>query len=47
MEKKLALSDFVKDNRFELNSYLAYLFNQFNCERQDQSEEKLEKQWIN
>lgn len=29
-ENKVLLSDFVQEDRFELNSYLTYLFNQFN-----------------
>lgn len=28
-ESKLLLSDFIQEDRFELNSYLTYLFNQF------------------
>lgn len=28
-ENKLTLSDFIKQDQFELNSYLTYLFNQF------------------
>lgn len=28
-EKKLKISDFIHDDRFELNSYLIQLFNQF------------------
>jgi hypothetical protein len=28
-ENKQGLSDFVSGDRFELNSYLTYLFNQF------------------
>ncbi|USK86891.1 hypothetical protein [Peribacillus asahii] len=28
-ENKLRLSDFVQEDRFELNSYLTYLFHQF------------------
>jgi hypothetical protein len=27
-EKKLLLADFVQEDRFELNSYVTYLFNQ-------------------
>ena len=30
MKNKLILTDFVNGDRFELNSYLTYLFNQFN-----------------
>ena len=29
-ENKIRLSDFIKEDRFELNSYLNYLFNNFN-----------------
>lgn len=28
-EKKLKISDFIHEDRFELNSYLTQLFNQF------------------
>jgi hypothetical protein len=28
-ESKLTLSDFVNNDRFELNAYLTYLFHQF------------------
>jgi hypothetical protein len=41
MEKKLVLSDFVNGERFELNSYLDYLFSQFDADEQDQSKGNL------
>ncbi|QNF27178.1 hypothetical protein [Metabacillus elymi] len=47
MEKKHILSDFVKGDRFELNSYLTYLFDKFNADVKDHSKDKLVKQWIN
>jgi hypothetical protein len=47
MEKKLILSDFVKGDRFELNSYLTYLFDKFNADGKDHSEDKLVKHCIN
>jgi hypothetical protein len=43
-ENKLRLSDFVYENRFELNSYLTYLFHQFYDGIPDQSEDKMIKQ---
>lgn len=46
MEKKLVLSDFVKDDRFELNTYVAYLFNEYYAKEQNQQEQKIGKQWI-
>jgi hypothetical protein len=47
MKNKLILTDFVKGDRFELNSYLTYLFNQFNEDVREQSETEMEKQYIN
>jgi hypothetical protein len=47
MKNKLILTDFVNGDRFELNSYLTYLFNQFNEDAREQSETKMEKQYIN
>ena len=44
MENRLVLSDFVKGDRFELNSYLTYLFNQLYADVEDQPENKMEKQ---
>ena len=44
MEKKHVLSDFVKGDRFELNSYLTYLINQFYAGERDQSGDKMVKQ---
>ncbi|WP_216772158.1 hypothetical protein [Metabacillus halosaccharovorans] len=46
MEKKHVLSDFVNGDRFELNSYLTYLFDKFNADS-DHSEDKCIKQPIN
>lgn len=43
-ESKLTLSDFVNKDRFELNSYLTYLFHQFYDNVPDQSEDKMVKQ---
>jgi hypothetical protein len=42
-ENKLVLSDFVYGDRFELNSYLTYLFNQF----YEDLPKKLENNMIN
>ncbi|MGM0878617.1 MAG: hypothetical protein ACQEWV_28995 [Bacillota bacterium] len=42
-ENKLVLSDFVNGDRFELKSYLTSLFNQFNADVRDQSEDKNSK----
>lgn len=47
MEKKHILSDFVNGDRFELNSYLTYLFDKFNADANDHSQDKLIKQSIN
>jgi hypothetical protein len=47
MKKKLILSDFVNGDRFELNSYLTYLFDKFNADGKAHSKEKLVKQCIN
>lgn len=46
MEKKHVLSDFVNRDQFELNSYLTYLFDKFNGDR-NHSEDKRIKQSIN
>ncbi|MGA6840647.1 hypothetical protein [Priestia megaterium] len=37
-ESKSVLDDFVKDNQFELDSYLTYLFDQINHESEIPSE---------
>jgi len=37
-ESKSVLGGFVEDNQFELDSYLAYLFNQLNHESEIPSE---------
>ncbi|MGM7723013.1 hypothetical protein [uncultured Metabacillus sp.] len=42
-ECKLTLSDFVNKDRFELNSYLTYLFNEY-YDNQLQAKEKYVKQ---
>jgi hypothetical protein len=47
MKNKLILSDFVNGDRFELHSYLTYLFNQFHEDVQEQSKTKVEKQYLN
>ncbi|MBO1514008.1 hypothetical protein [Metabacillus bambusae] len=47
MEKKSVLSDFVKGDRFELNSYLTYLFEKFNADDKDHSKDSLIKRCIN
>jgi len=47
MEKKHILSNFVNGDRFELNSYLTYLFDKFNADTTDHSKDKLIKQSIN
>jgi hypothetical protein len=47
MKNKLILTDFVNGDRFELNSYLTYLFNQFNEDVREQSETEMENQYIN
>ncbi|MBO1514110.1 hypothetical protein [Metabacillus bambusae] len=47
MEKKHIISDFVNGDRFELNSYLTYLFDKFNADVKDHSEDKPIKQCIN
>ncbi|UNJ81195.1 hypothetical protein (plasmid) [Metabacillus dongyingensis] len=41
-ESKLTLSDFVYKERFELNSYLTYLFHQLNNKDLNQSEDSKE-----
>ncbi|MGM0875337.1 MAG: hypothetical protein ACQEWV_11140 [Bacillota bacterium] len=46
-ENKLVLSDFVNGDRFELNSYLTSLFNQYYTDVRDQSGDKMVKQEIN
>ncbi|MED4534341.1 hypothetical protein ABET51_13135 [Metabacillus fastidiosus] len=48
MTKKsgVSLSDFINNDRFELNSYLTYLFNQFQHNTSAQSEKELTKQSI-
>jgi hypothetical protein len=43
-ESKLNLSDFVYRDRFELNSYLTYLLNQFYDSFPEQSEDRMVKQ---
>jgi hypothetical protein len=43
-ESKLNLSDFVYRDRFELNSYLTYLLNQFYDNFPEQSEDRMVKQ---
>ena len=43
-QSKLTLSDFVNKERFELNSYLTYLFHQSYDNAPDQSEDKMVKQ---
>jgi hypothetical protein len=40
-ECKLGLSNFSYQDRFELHSYLTYLFQQFHGEVPDQSENKI------
>jgi hypothetical protein len=47
MEKKLMISDFVNGDRFELNSYLTYLFDKCNTDVKDHSEDKPRKQCMN
>jgi hypothetical protein len=47
MERKLILSDFINGDRFELNSYLTYLFEKSNADLKDHSETKPRKQCIN
>ncbi|MGM0877552.1 MAG: hypothetical protein ACQEWV_23145 [Bacillota bacterium] len=42
-KNKLVLSDFVNGDRFELNSYVTSLFNQFYADVRDQSEGKMVK----
>ncbi|WP_299093696.1 hypothetical protein [uncultured Metabacillus sp.] len=39
-EKKLDLKDFIKGERFELNSYLNYLVNQVSATVGEESKEK-------
>ncbi|MFY0758876.1 hypothetical protein AB1K32_08365 [Metabacillus dongyingensis] len=43
MESKLELSDFVNNDRFELNSNLTYLFHQFYGYVPEQSDDKMVK----
>jgi hypothetical protein len=43
-ERKLTLSDFIKKDQFELNSYITYLFEQICDNVPDQSEDKIVKQ---
>ncbi|MCG7315533.1 MULTISPECIES: hypothetical protein [Priestia] len=43
-ENKAVLSNFVYGDRFELNSYLTYLFHQFYDYVSDQSENQMIKQ---
>jgi hypothetical protein len=43
-ESKLNLSDFVYRDRFELNSYLTYLLNQFYDSFPEQSKDRVVKQ---
>lgn len=43
-ESKLTLTDFVYKERFELNSYLTYLFQQFYDNVPNQSEDKMVNQ---
>lgn len=47
MEKKHVLSDFVNGDRFELNSYITYLFDKFNEGSDHSEEDNLIKQSIN
>lgn len=42
-ENKLVLSDFINGDRFELNSYLNYLLNQFHTDVRDRSEDIVTK----
>ncbi|WP_257349774.1 hypothetical protein [Pseudalkalibacillus decolorationis] len=42
-ESKLTLANFVDQDRFELNSYLTYLFQQFYDNAPDQPDDKLIK----
>ncbi|WP_191567296.1 hypothetical protein [Metabacillus idriensis] len=42
-ENKLTLSDFVNNDRFELNSYLTHLFHKFYGNVPDQSDDKMVK----
>lgn len=44
VENKQVLSGFIHKDRFELNSYLTYLFNQFK-DFPKQLEDKDNKQW--
>ncbi|MDQ0243327.1 hypothetical protein J2S09_000863 [Bacillus fengqiuensis] len=46
-ESKLVLSDFVYKDRFELSSYLIYLFNPCYDHVSNQSEDTMGKQLIN
>ncbi len=46
MEKKHILSYFVNGDRFELNSYLTYLFDKFKADTRDHSVDKHLKQSI-
>lgn len=41
---KLSLSDFINKDRFELNSYISYLFHQFYYENDNRSKDKIVKQ---
>ena len=43
-ENKPVLSNFVYGNRFELNSYLTYLFHQFYDDVSDQYEDQIIEQ---
>jgi|tagenome__1003787_1003787.scaffolds.fasta_scaffold6805729_1 hypothetical protein len=40
-ESELTFSDFVYNNRFELNSYISYIFHQFYDNVPNQSEDKM------
>ncbi|MFV2051107.1 hypothetical protein ACEWK1_27570 [Metabacillus sp. YM-086] len=42
-QSELTFSDFIVKDRFELNSYLAYLFHQVKGDAEDQSEHKMLK----
>jgi|1186.fasta_scaffold85326_2 hypothetical protein len=41
IESKLTVSDFVNKERFEINSYLTYLFNHFYDNAPNQSDDKI------
>lgn len=46
-ENKFVLSDFVNGERFELNSYLNYLFRQFYADERDHLKDNMVKHPVN